>query len=86
MHRFGSRVLSYRDKGINVQVTVPGKWSAYAIAFIRHADMQCIFIRFGINRNRLYVHFLACPDNTHRNFSAVCYEDPGKHTVIPFRP
>lgn len=38
-----------------------------------HLDVQRVLVRHGVHRNRLQPHFLARPDDAHRNLATVGY-------------
>ena len=79
MNRIHIRDFRRADDAIYLEVTFRTGGFADANGFVGHMHMHRIDIRFGINRHRADVQFLACADNSNRNFSAIGYEDFLEH-------
>ena len=71
MDGVGARCFCCGKDFVDVEITLASGGTADMYRDVCQADVQCIFVRIGIDRNSLYTAFLSRSHNPACNFAAI---------------
>ena len=66
-----SHIQGSGHNALHIQVTVPGRSLSDADALIGKLLMKAVLVFLRVDRNAADAHIAACPDDPHRDLSAV---------------
>ncbi len=79
MHRFGAARLAGLDDLVDHQIALCRRRRPDGDRGIRHFDMQCVAVGFGIDRNGLNSHTACGLDDPAGDFAAIGNQDALEH-------